>query len=385
MRDDLSRAATSRRRWDLFSRVVDNFGDAGIAWRLARQLTVEHKAAVTLWIDAPAVLSPLCGAPPGSLPGCHADICVRPLAEWNSAAPPPDVVVDILGHGLPPAFVGHLAGERPAFRWFVLEYLSAEAWVEATHGLPSPHPVSGLPRHFWFPGFTAGTGGLLREHDLFTRRDAFAADPARCRTLRHRLGVPDDARTVVSLFCYPGAPVAALLDAWDTGDEPIACLVPEGVAVEPLAAWRARRRDRHSPDTLSVHPVPFVAQDRYDEMLWASDFNFVRGEDSFVRAQWAGRPFGWNVYPQADTAHAMKLDAFVGRYVAGLPEALADTYLAFSRAWNGLLPAAALAPAWRALRAARSPLASHARAWSAQLGALPDLAATLAAASRTAV
>src|SRR5947208_6585773 len=49
-------------RWDLFCRVIDNFGDAGIAWRLARELHDEHGLAVTIWIDAPDVLLPLTGA-----------------------------------------------------------------------------------------------------------------------------------------------------------------------------------------------------------------------------------------------------------------------------------------------------------------------------------
>ncbi|HET9045379.1 MAG TPA: elongation factor P maturation arginine rhamnosyltransferase EarP, partial [Casimicrobiaceae bacterium] len=38
-------------RWDVFCKVVDNFGDAGVCWRLARQLVAEHDLAVTLWID----------------------------------------------------------------------------------------------------------------------------------------------------------------------------------------------------------------------------------------------------------------------------------------------------------------------------------------------
>ena len=45
-----------RRRWDIFGKIVDNFGDAGVGWRLARQLAGEHAQDVTLWQDD---LSPL--------------------------------------------------------------------------------------------------------------------------------------------------------------------------------------------------------------------------------------------------------------------------------------------------------------------------------------
>ena len=41
----------SGKRWDVFCRVVDNYGDAGVCWRLARQLAIEHGCDVTLWID----------------------------------------------------------------------------------------------------------------------------------------------------------------------------------------------------------------------------------------------------------------------------------------------------------------------------------------------
>ena len=44
-------------RWDIFCKVVDNYGDAGVCWRLARQLVAEHGLAVTLWIDALASLA----------------------------------------------------------------------------------------------------------------------------------------------------------------------------------------------------------------------------------------------------------------------------------------------------------------------------------------
>jgi uncharacterized repeat protein (TIGR03837 family) len=101
----------------------------------------------------------------------------------------------------------------------------------------------------------------------------------------------------------------------------------------------------------------------------------VRGEDSFVRAQWAAHPFVWQIYPQADEAHRDKLEAFLARYSAGLPQATADALAQFWRAWNdcadhGTTPAAA----WPAFADALPALAAHARAWCEAQAALPDLA-----------
>jgi hypothetical protein len=43
-------------RWDVHCRVIDNYGDAGVCWRLSRQLAAEHALDVTLWIDRLATL-----------------------------------------------------------------------------------------------------------------------------------------------------------------------------------------------------------------------------------------------------------------------------------------------------------------------------------------
>src|SRR6218665_2729313 len=37
--------------WDIFCRVIDNYGDIGVCWRLARQLAAEHNQKVRLWVD----------------------------------------------------------------------------------------------------------------------------------------------------------------------------------------------------------------------------------------------------------------------------------------------------------------------------------------------
>ena len=105
---------------------------------------------------------------------------------------------------------------------------------------------------------------------------------------------------------------------------------------------------------------------------------FVRGEDSFVRAQWAARPFVWQIYPQSDTAHHDKLEAFLARYLAGLPPAPAAALGGFWRAWNGCAPAGLTpAAAWPAFADALPALGAHARAWCDSQAAMPDLARRL--------
>jgi len=404
-----ARSGVRAPRVDIFCTVVDNYGDAGVSWRLARRLATGYGAAVTLWIDDVAPLARM--APGVALATAAADgpaaagITVRPRADvalvlppaadaaaaaspGAIAASPPDVVIDAFGGGAPDDYVDAMARCDSPPRWFVLEYLSAEAWVEESHGLPSPHPRLPLLRRFWFPGFTARTGGLLREPGLLAARDRFRADAAARDTLWRRVGVPAPtaAELRLTLFCYPNPCLPALLAAWAGSPQPVTCLVPEGVAAGALDAWTGGRVPRvgdggHTRDALTVHAVPFLPQDDYDLLLWAADVNFVRGEDSFVRAQWAGRPFVWQAYPQEGGAHFAKLDAFLDRYAPRFGPGAEAAIRGLFRVWNGAPAAGPAADAWGRFVRTRGRVDAGDDAWAAELAGLPELADGLAKAS----
>ncbi len=370
-------------RWDIFCRVVDNLGDVGVAFRLARCLAREEGKAVRLWLDDLTVLARLRRETDTSAMCQQVDgVEVR---RWDAAldsgeaveeAGVADVVVETFGCDTPPAYLHAMAGRRPHPRWINLEYLSAEEWVEGSHALPSPHPrYAPLTRHFFFPGFTAKTGGLLRERDLLARRDAFQADrAAQAEFWRGLTGaVPPDGALKVSLFGYAGAPYGALLDAMVRHAGPVWIAAPEGVASQAVTAW-LHGRTQGDKGGIRAFATAFLDQDRYDELLWACDLNFVRGEDSFVRAQWAARPFVWHIYPTQDGAHWVKLGAFLARYTAGMDRAHAPRLTALWEAWNrGDSPARA----WPAFDAALPAIAPHAEDWAERLASRPDLATAL--------
>ena len=371
-------------RWDIFCRVVDNYGDVGVAWRLARCLAREHGKRVRLYLDDLTVLARL---RPDADPARDAQsIDSVEIRLWDErlggggSLPDgeiADVVVETFGCDTPGPYVLAMAARTPHPRWINLEYLSAEEWVEGSHALPSPHPrLAPLTRHFFFPGFTARTGGLLREPDLIDRRDAFQADRAtQAAFWRSLVGVvPPDGALKVSLFGYSGAPYEALLEAMKHHGSPVWVVAPEGVASTAVTGW-FHGKDHGERGAVVAFAVPFLDQDRYDELLWACDLNFVRGEDSFVRAQWAARPFVWHIYPTDDGAHWVKLGAFLARYTAGMDRAHAARLTALWEGWNRGEP---LARVWPAFEAALPVLAPHAEDWAARLAARADLATQLA-------
>ena len=255
-----------------------------------------------------------------------------------------------------------------------------------SHALPSPHPRLALTRWFWFPGFTAKTGGLLREADLLARRDTFHASTAARVAVRRALGLDATAGSfAISLFCYPNPALLALLDAWAEGDEPVACIVPEGIARAELDAWTGGAMPHPGGPfvrgRLMLVVAPFADQDGFDRRLWACDLNFVRGEDSFVRAQWAALPFVWQPYPQDADAHLAKMDAFLSRVEAFTTPAARTAQRAFWYAWN-TADATALGEGWAAYRAALPELRDALERWSTHLALQPDLAQALVEFSR---
>jgi uncharacterized repeat protein (TIGR03837 family) len=359
----------NRGRWDIFCRVIDNYGDAGVCWRLARQLAAEHALDVTLWIDRVATLARLVPAIDAACDAQAASgVAVRRLID--DAAPPrlPDMVVEAFGCGLPARYVEAMAAAATPPPWINLEYLSAEPWVDTAHGLASPHPRLPLIRHFWFPGFTPRTGGLIREAGLLDARDAW----------RRQAREGDPLRIV--LFCYANRALPELFDAWAEGDERIVCAVPEGVATAALDAWLRgavpHAGQRATRGRLAIEVVPFTTQDEFDRLLWGAGINFVRGEDSFVRAQWAARAFVWQPYPQEHDAHRLKLDAFVARYAQALDALDRQALTAFWDAFSGEDGEAA-AHAWPAFRGAVPAYEAHGRCWADTLASFPDLASGL--------
>jgi uncharacterized repeat protein (TIGR03837 family) len=363
--------------WDIFCAVVDNYGDIGVCWRLARQLAREHGIGVRLWVDD---LTPLARLAPAANPAAESQqidgVEVRAWPKVFPAIPVdeiPEVVIEAFACELPESYLAAMAATPPV--WINLEYLSAEDWVSGCHGLASPHPRLPLTKHFFFPGFTEGTGGLLREADYAPRRAAFDEG-----AFRMELGLPprQAGELAVSLFAYENPAVAGLLSVWSTGPQPILALVPEGRLLPQVGAWLgvpdARAGQSFRRGTLTLQVLPFLPQADYDKLLWVCDLNFVRGEDSFVRAQWAAKPLVWHIYPQAEDHHRVKLAAFLKRYSAALHS---ETAVVLENFWNAWEMAGDAGLAWPGFAAVLPTLQSHAAGWAERLAERPDLASEL--------
>lgn len=369
-------------QWDIFCKVIDNFGDIGICWRLAADLAARgHR--VRLWADDASALAWMA---PDGCKGIQVLHWTAPLAAIDLDAlngAPCDVLIEAFGCDVAPEFIaasariyctnGINSGLKPV--WINLEYLSAEPYVERNHGLPSTlsvaqgGPAAGWTKWFFYPGFTPLVGGLLREPGLAQRQAAF--DRA---AWLGKQGIAWAGEKLVSLFCYePTALTGLLRELADSGinGQPVRLLVAAGRAqaavrsavstvgnATPQKIDEKGLRAKHClGQMLSISYLPLLTQADFDHLLWTCDLNFVRGEDSLVRALWAGKPVVWQIYPQDDGAHLAKLDAFLDMLGAS------PSQRAFHHHWNADQPgpAAALAdlPAWQ-----KTADAARAKLWA---------------------
>lgn len=348
-------------QWDIFCKVIDNHGDVGVCWRLGAELAARGQK-VRLWVDDDSALRWMAPTGCAGVRLLHWTEMLEKHQILDLDEAPCEVLIEAFGCDIAPQFVSACADtqrkteSRPV--WINLEYLSAEPYVERCHAKPSPlqsGPAAGWTKWFFYPGFTRATGGLLREAGLADRQAAFKRE-----AWLEQQGITFDGETLVSLFCYEPALLKALLDQLAQATHRVRLLVTSGRAANAVKHLTEQQHtsDAENPAAgmLAISYLPLLSQTDFDHLLWTCDLNFVRGEDSVIRALWAGKAFVWQIYPQADQAHQAKLQAFLDMLDA--PPSLRQMHAA----WNSdqaVLPVLEISAWSDCTRAARQRLAQQ--------------------------
>jgi len=332
---------------DILCRVVDNLGDIGFVYRLARALSeLPHAPEIRLVVDDLAAFASIC-------PEAAADVPLQTITGWLAArwddpgeeavrlfrADPPRMVLECYACGRPDWFENILFdGTNSDTRFIVnLEYLTAENWASGFHKLTSLTRSPLVKKSIFMPGFVPGTGGLVEDA-------AFRSVIGACTTsegkLAVRKGLPgmsdkDTSAFWFLVFSYEHDFTSIVADlASFHAERPLVALLASGRSAAPfLEAWN--RAGKPFP----VRQLPLLPQPVWDRFLAASDFAVVRGEETLARACLAGRPFLWQCYPFADAKNDAgqlpKVHAFLG-----LLEKYAETgdfnaYKRLTLAFNG--------------------------------------------------
>ena len=365
-------------QWDIFCRVIDNYGDIGVAWRLAKTLCHDHQKQVRLWCDDIRVLHAL--NPSTDINKDVQNVDSIEINRWhnhNQFQTCADVVIETFGCELPEPYLQRMSQHPPV--WINLDYFSAEPWVADFHGMSSKQ-ANGLDKYFFYPSILPKTGGLLREANLLAQKQLFFQQNVEQAWLKAQGFQTQNNSLKISLFGYENPALTALVNSWQQSEQPIEVFVPQGrimASLEHALNSPLHPNQGYQSDKLTVHLLPFLPQADYDKLLWSCDINFVRGEESMVRAQWAGKPFIWHIYPTDDNAHWDKLTAFFRHYGQTLEPHTKSALLNFNRQWNQVENQTLDHQAWLNFYQKLTPLQRHADSWIDNLQNLGDLTSNL--------
>ncbi|MPY23728.1 elongation factor P maturation arginine rhamnosyltransferase EarP [Shewanella psychropiezotolerans] len=361
---------SSSGHWDIFCAVIDNYGDIGVTWRLAKQLVHDFDIEVRLWVDDLKSFAHI--LPELDITLSRQEIMGVRIYHWRQPLPEQwqagDVLIEAFACNLPACVLDQLASLDTPPRWLNLEYLSAEDWIDSCHGLPSLQS-NGISKHFYFPGFTPSSGGLLCEHGLFEARDSWQGEPTNRAHLLKQLGIDgvNSEDTLISVFSYESSALLSLCQSWRQATKRIHALIPMGRSLNSLKGLipdglSLVPGDSLTLNSLTLHILPMTDQGAYDRLLWSCDFNIVRGEDSFIRAQWAAKPFIWHIYGQENDAHLDKLSAFSDRYIDSLDEDTGQAWSRLNLAFNQE-DGEITVKMWKELHERRTFMDKHATKW----------------------
>ncbi|WP_244895228.1 elongation factor P maturation arginine rhamnosyltransferase EarP [Snodgrassella alvi] len=359
----------------VFVRVIDNYGDAGVGWRLSCLLAEYLHMHVRLWIDDTDALNKLVPAPEKqariTIEAWQGDAMMQ---QQLSAAADPVLVIETFGCELPPQVLERMRQCRPL--WLNWEYLTAEDWAVGLHAMSSLQP-NGLEKYFWFMGIDADSGGLLREPDYLAEREKFRQQPKLQQAFRQEYGLPlQHTGQLWLVFAYTSGQWAQWMAMWQQADTPVTLWLAGGQVIESLRAAKLIAPEKLQQEgdicelgNVTLVRIPFVPQAAFDRLLWLADAAIVRGEDSFVRALWAGLPFFWHIYRQDDDVHLQKLQSFWFKAMQGWPTELRQAFTVLSDDLNGAGAVSSLKreQAWQYLCAHWQSWVKSAAAWSEML------------------
>ena len=348
MQQQISRVSSSSKCtadevW-VFVRVIDNWGDVGVGWRLCMQLACSFPWRVRLWIDDVAALGKLVLA--AELAAVQDTVMVEKWSDDDSVSlrlaqlADPVMVIETFGCDLPSPVLRRMQQCQPL--WLNWEYLTAEDWAVDLQAMPSLQG-NGLAKYFWFMGIDQQSGGLLREANYLSRRNEFLQQPCLQQAFKQQYGLPlEHVGQLWLIFAYTSERWAQWLSMWRGANEPITLWLAGHEVADSLRAAGVIAADalQQVGDTFELEQVtmvriPFVPQSAFDNLLWLADGAIVRGEDSFVRALWAGLPFLWHIYQQEEAVHLQKLDAYWHKASINWPASVREAVLALSADLNG--------------------------------------------------
>ena len=307
----------------ILCKVVDNFGDIGVVYRLCRAISEQNdEYKISLVVSCLDSFSKMADEIDPSLE--HQVFLGMDVYDWNASdlckkqfeSDVPEYILECFQCGRPDWLEEIIF--HPDFNKVVkiinVEYLTAESWADECHLLKSGTRSANVKKMNFFPGFTNKTGGLILDENFIScRNDRFyslkLAEESLGKSFMDFIHLDDENHFNILLFSYP-MDFSFLVKALNgmSLKKKVSVFVANGAGKESFMKVSSLLEKN-----ISLVELPYIPQKVWDALLTLMDFAFIRGEDSFSRSCLIGKSFAWNIYPQDEEYHFVKLIAFLER------------------------------------------------------------------------
>ena len=332
----------------ILCRVVDNYGDIGFVYRLARELSSLSSIEKT---QIRLIVSDLKSFNAMALPpGISTSLAVQnyngwKVIDWNACAEgkcefteqPPKIILECFQCGRPEWLDEILfsAQTTQTVQIVNVEYLTAEDWADDFHLLKSGTRSALVKKINFMPGFTKKTGGLVLDKNFVScvHSKTTALECLKKYASKKTVALIEDTNLFrVIAFSYERNfenEARALSEFAKNSGRKVQVLLAPGLGNAPFKKAAAAFKN------ISVYDLEYLPQLAWDALLTLADFSFIRGEDSFSRACLSGIPFVWHAYPQEEEFQLVKAAAVLKRmepfFSAGNMSLVKNVWLSYNR------------------------------------------------------
>ena len=281
---------------DIFCEVIDNYGDVGVADRLAREIKrIYPNKELRFIINQTKELN---------LIKNNEDILIIDYEDVNKIEHPADLVIETFACNIPEIYMNKAL--KISKLMINLEYFSSEDWVDDFH-LQESFLGGNFKKYFFIPGLSEKSGGIILDKEFLDRKNKVQKNR---EYYLKQFNINENYDLIISVFSYEKN-FDNFLKALQKLDKKVLLLLLSEKTQKNFIKY-FDNNDYY--DKIKAVKLPFFTYDKYEELLALCDINLVRGEDSFVRALLLAKPFLWHIYPQDENAHIVKLESFLEKY-----------------------------------------------------------------------
>ena len=296
---------------DIFCQVIDNYGDVGVAYRLAREFKrVYPNKKLRFVINQTEELNLIRKSEDIEI------ILYKDISKIENSA---DLIIESFGCEIPKEYMDKALKKSKLI--INLEYFSAEKWVDDFH-LQESFLGGNLKKYFFIPGLSEKSGGILLDNEFLERKKKVEANK---EYYLEKFEIKEKYDLIGSVFSYEKN-FDSLIEELKKLDKKIILLILSEKTQKNFIKYFD---NGNNYDKIKFVKLPFFTYDKYEELLALCDFNLVRGEDSFVRVLLLGKPFLWHIYPQDENTHIKKLESFLEKYCSNNKE-LKQTFINYN-------------------------------------------------------